>query len=177
MAVALKNIFAGTGDASGAAAATARVLHGDFSGARRILADQSARSDARNAKEAADLNDIWDTPAVKAAITIARSGGQPNGADVDTTYRNHNPGNLRPYKAGQATDARGFRVFGSDLEGRSALSSDIDASLRKLDTIAKIISKYAPSSENDTGAYIAAVSKALGKGANEHLTHDDNGRS
>jgi hypothetical protein len=40
---------------------------------------------------------------------------------------------------------------------------------RGLDTISKIVSTYAPPSENDTAAYIAQVSRATGIGPNDKL--------
>lgn len=90
-------------------------------------------------------------------------------------YRNNNPGNLRPYKSGQATDARGFRTFGSTAEGIQALNDDIAAKLhRGLDTISKIVDVYAPAGDhNDTVAYKAALVRDTGKTTNEHLTDAD----
>src|SRR5208337_3844035 len=75
-AVVIKNIFAGMGDAlGGAVAAIGAALHGNFKEASRILDDQSKRSEERNAKQAADLNDIWGgQTAAQSANTVARSG-------------------------------------------------------------------------------------------------------
>ena len=176
-AVVIKNIFLGLGDAiGGAAAAIAAALHGDFSGVAAILKDQSARTTARNAQEAADLNDIWQGPAQAAAAVAGRRTtlGGDQGAS-GTQYRNNNPGNLRPYAPGQAVDSRGIRVFGSLAEGEKALDDDIHAKLRRgLDTIAKIINVYAPAGDgNDVPAYVADLVKRTGKGANEHLTEAD----
>ncbi len=109
------------------------------------------------------------------------SGATPTAAtpavrpDLGIAYRNNNPGNLRPYKAGQPVDARGIRVFASAAEGKAALDADITAKLnRGLDTIAKIVNVYAPAGDhNDVPAYIAALSKDVGKGANDHLSAAD----
>ena len=54
------------------------------------------------------------------------------------------------------------------------MQDDLRAKMREgLNTIAAIITKYAPSSENDTGAYIAAVSRDLHKSAGAALTEAD----
>lgn len=171
-AIIIKNLFAGIGDTlGGAAAAVGAALHGDFRGALNILKDQSANSNARNGKEAANLNDLWEQRQAAAANAVIQ---QSAGGDRGVTYRNHNPGNLRPYQAGQATDSRGFRTFGTDAEGKAALEADLRAKMSEgLKTISAIISKYAPPSENDTSGYISEVSRQLRKGAGETLTDAD----
>jgi xanthosine utilization system XapX-like protein len=94
--------------------------------------------------------------------------------------RNCNPGNIRLSKdkwqglAANQSD-KAFFVFKSPEWGIRALArvvikyqDDYD-----LDTVAKIITRWAPPSENDTEAYIAAVSKAVGIRANDPLdVHD-----
>lgn len=83
--------------------------------------------------------------------------------------RNNNPGNLED-KNGK------FRKFSTMLEGQAALDSDIDTKISNgYDTIAKIITRYAPPSENNTAGYIDYVSKQLGKGANDKVSHYDTG--
>lgn len=88
--------------------------------------------------------------------------------------RNNNPGNLRPgnYKwQGQVGINKNFVVFENIVYGLRALGTDISNKyFRGLDTINKIISVYAPPIENDTQAYIRAVSKAVGIGANEKFS-------
>lgn len=81
--------------------------------------------------------------------------------------RNNNPGNLN--FAGQAGASKEagpngrFAVFGSMQEGVAALVKQIGLYVgRGKNTIRKIIETYAPSNENDTGAYINAVSKSVG---------------
>ncbi len=179
IAIGIKAIFANIGDWIGAnAASVMALLHGDFKGAANILRLHEKAQAERDEKTGADINDLWEgRTSLAQANTVARSGGGAPVSDTGTTtYRNHNPGNLRPYRAGQPVDSRGFRVFGSDAEGRAALDSDIDAKRAEgLNTIAQIIAKYAPPSENDTPAYIAAVAKAVGKGANEQLGRADIG--
>ncbi len=116
------------------------------------------------------------TPGSNPPTTAASSPSTPAvQPDLGVSYRNNNPGNLRPYKAGQAADSRGIRIFGSAAEGKAALDADIAAKLHKgLDTIAKIINVYAPAGDNNNvPAYIADLVKQTGKGANEHLTDAD----
>ena len=90
------------------------------------------------------------------------------------SVRQNNPGNLRA--AGSTT---GFRSFNTPEEGISALHNQLKLYITgksrhgKRDTIASIISIYAPSSENQTGKYIDFVSAKIGKGPNEKLTLAD----
>ena len=80
-----------------------------------------------------------------------------SGAGTTRAERNNNPGNLN--YAGQTgavledgSNAR-FAKFGSTAEGVSALAKQLQRyGERGLDTVSKIINKYAPSSENDTKA-------------------------
>lgn len=104
----------------------------------------------------------------------AASGGKtlPRG------IRNNNPGNLNFAGQRGATKEGGangrFAVFGSMREGVAALVRQIGLDVsRGRNTIRKFIEKYAPSSENNTGAYIAAVSKALGIGPDDPLDPDN----
>jgi len=102
---------------------------------------------------------------------LARLLAQPTGNDKSLAAQNHNPGNLRvPGSASKfqsfANDDAGLRAMASQLQ----LYEDRD----KLDTIAKIIAKYAPASDhNDTAAYIANVSQRTGLGADTHLDLHD----
>jgi hypothetical protein len=109
------------------------------------------------------------------AGTVPAPSGSPPvplvGADAGPTYRNHNPGNLRPYKAGQPTDSRGFRKFGTDAEGAQALEDDLRAKMREgLNSVSQILDKYAPASENNTQAYKDDVSKRLGVDQDDPIT-------
>lgn len=107
--------------------------------------------------------------AVSQAATAATSGNYVGPKAGSLAARNNNPGNLED-KNGK------FRKFSSMLEGQAALDSDIDAKISKgYDTIAKIIARYAPPSENNTAAYVDYVSKQLRKGANDKVSHYDTG--
>lgn len=82
--------------------------------------------------------------------------------------RNNNPGNIRHGSSrwqgmsAEQTDSN-FVQFVSPEYGIRALSILLTNYYKGgLDTVRKIISKYAPSSENNTAAYANAVAKALG---------------
>lgn len=86
--------------------------------------------------------------------------------------RNNNPGNIEN-KDGT------FKRFVTMVAGRSALDGDLDAKLGRdhLDTVRKVISKYAPAQkggkfENDTEGYIRDVSKKLGVDPDAHLDNN-----
>lgn len=101
-----------------------------------------------------------------------------SGTGTTRAERNNNPGNLN--YAGQTgavledgSNAR-FAKFGSTAEGVSALAKQLQRyGDRGLDTISKIINKYAPSSENNTQAYIEALSKRLGVSGDQKLDLND----
>lgn len=93
--------------------------------------------------------------------------------------RNNNPGNLvitsikwkGKLPKEQNTDGK-FEQFESLNFGLRALALDIanDIKKNKLDTIQKLITAYAPPKENDTDAYISAVSKATGHAPGEKIS-------
>lgn len=90
--------------------------------------------------------------------------------------RNNNPGNLVKTGGmrfdGQITgqDER-FASFATPEHGIRALALNLKRYNDKygLNTVAGIINRWAPSNENDTGAYVGMVSKALGVSANQPL--------
>lgn len=85
--------------------------------------------------------------------------------------RNNNPGNLQKttikwlgkVPLNQNTDPR-FEQFLSIEYGIRAMAIDIigDIAKDKKNTLTKLINEYAPSFENNTGAYIKSVSKHVG---------------
>ena len=86
-------------------------------------------------------------------------------------YRNFNPGNIdhQPSNKWQGladppSDGR-FCVFKSEVWGLRALAVLLIRYFDKYDcdTAAKVIGRWAPPSENNTGAYAAAVAKRLGR--------------
>lgn len=77
--------------------------------------------------------------------------------------RNNNPGNMRPVSRNQANDGA-FTIYRTPEEGWGALGKQLKAYANAgLDNVASIISKYAPSSENNTGAYIQSVTANMSK--------------
>ncbi|WP_417251073.1 hypothetical protein [Castellaniella sp.] len=91
--------------------------------------------------------------------------------------RNHNPGNLRwgdPWQglvpANRRTD-KAFCQFVSAAYGIRALARTLITYQDKygLRSVRQIISRWAPTSENDTQAYIQAVADQIGRGADDPL--------
>jgi hypothetical protein len=78
----------------------------------------------------------------------------------------NNPGNMRVPGI-----SSGFANYGSPEQGVQAMARQLQIYENRdhLDTLASIIGKYAPASENDTAAYVADVSKRTGYGAGAHL--------
>jgi len=88
--------------------------------------------------------------------------------------RNNNPGNIRKGQnwIGESKDQSDpdFEVFTSPEYGIRAIVKIIQSYRnRGLDSIRKIISAWAPSSENNTEAYIKSVSQQVGVGADDCL--------
>lgn len=84
--------------------------------------------------------------------------------------RNNNPLNIRagiPWE-GLAYEANGFAVFQSPVFGfRAAFRSYITKYDRGLNTVRKLITEWAPPSENDTAAYIKTVCDRTGYGPDD----------
>lgn len=103
------------------------------------------------------------------------STGTPAGdMKVPRGIRNNNPGNLNYAGQAGATKEEGpsgrFAVFSSMEEGIAALVKQLQRYTgRGIDTIRELVNTYAPSSENDTGAYMAALSKSVGVGTDDKL--------
>jgi hypothetical protein len=107
-------------------------------------------------------------------IRAAQAGGKSRWqtfAEIFTgASPENNPGNLRPPGA-----STGFQQFGSPEAGVAAMARQLQLYENRdhLDTLSKIISRYAPASENDTGSYIADVSKRTGFGPQQSLNLND----
>lgn len=82
--------------------------------------------------------------------------------------RNNNPGNIKWNAAndwvGQTgKDSAGFAIFSDAKYGVRAMGKVIDSYQRRgVKTVAQIITTWAPSSENNTRAYIKAITSATG---------------
>lgn len=100
-------------------------------------------------------------------------GTQPRG------IRNNNPGNLNFAGQAGATKEGGengrFAVFGSMQEGVAALYRQIQLYFKRgMNTLSSIVKTYAPAGDNNNvSAYVSALSKATGKGADEPLDPND----
>ena len=109
--------------------------------------------------------------AVQAAIDVGtRVFSGPRG------IRNNNPGNIersgvtwKGMAADQSADSR-FIVFNSPEYGIRAMARVLkNYMVQGYDTVQKIINRWAPPIENDTGAYAKAVARHLGVDSNEEL--------
>lgn len=112
--------------------------------------------------------------------------GQFSGANEPRGIRNNNPGNLNYVGQNGATleehATPRFARFNSAFEGFAALGKQIKAyyngtskaaGYQKLQSVEKIISRFAPASENNTQAYINKLSKMLGVGRGDSLNIQD----
>ncbi|MDR1679217.1 MAG: structural protein P5 [Prevotellaceae bacterium] len=90
--------------------------------------------------------------------------------------RNNNPLNLRhsrdTFKGEKMSTDKDFEQYESIEYGYRAAFVTLHTYLTKygLNTIEKIITRFAPPNENNTGAYIATVAKYSGVAADEALT-------
>lgn len=93
--------------------------------------------------------------------------------------RNNNPGNLNYVGQAGATMEGGeggrFAVFESMQHGVAALYKQLQLYFKRgINTLSSIVKTYAPASDNNNvDAYISALTKATGKGANEVLDSGD----
>lgn len=93
--------------------------------------------------------------------------------------RNNNPGNIEYgkfaiSKGAIGTDGR-FAIFPDMKSGEAAMADLLKNSYKDKghDTISKILNRYAPGSENNTGGYINSVAKATGIDPNKKLTDEE----
>ena len=100
-----------------------------------------------------------------------------NAKPLPRGIRNNNPGNIdrtaerwQGMAPDQSSDPR-FVVFSAPLWGLRALAKVLLSYQRKyaLRTPAGIIGRWAPPTENDTGAYARQVAKAVGVGPGEAI--------
>lgn len=100
-----------------------------------------------------------------------------NRPDLPKGLRNNNPGNLRTginWQGAVGNDGS-FIIFKSMAWGLRAMATDLINKIKndKLDTIQKIINKYAPANDNnDPVAYAKEVSQLTGIGVNDTLNPD-----
>lgn len=158
----------------------------------RTVAQVLAFFGNKEAQEAIDINEGRKPPAptpspsstapsmpsAKGAPTPTLPSAPPSGEKLSRAERNFNPGNLNYAGQKGATLESGpnarFARFQTMQEGIAALVKQLQRyGARGLDTIEKIINTYAPSSENNAGAYINRLAKDLGIGASTKLNLND----
>jgi hypothetical protein len=96
--------------------------------------------------------------------------------DLDPGLRNNNPGNIKDdgtlWQGKIGADGT-FVIFQDITWGIRAMAKNITTKFnRGLNTIRLLITDWAPPSENDTDAYIAAVVAETGQGADDLLQLD-----
>lgn len=112
----------------------------------------------------------------KTGIELPRGDGYKS---APRGIRNNNPGNLNFAGQTGATmeggDGGRFAVFESMQHGVAALYKQLQLYFKRgINTLSSIVKTYAPASDNNNvDAYISALTKATGKGANEVLDSGD----
>lgn len=147
-------------------------------GADEIQIEQGIDTAEAKMRGEQSVQEVLGTPAATGKFSGVADAGKgytvligPDGQAVrregTRAWRNNNPGNIEYGPFAQAhgaigTDGR-FAVFPSYDAGRAAKASLLwnSGGYRNL-TIGQAISRYAPSFENDTGAYTRAVTKSIG---------------
>ncbi len=110
-------------------------------------------------------------PSEKKAIAAPTTSKPRTNAD------RNNPGNLRFAGQAGAVNENGFAAFPTLAQGIQAANRQLDLyAQRGVNTISKIVAKWAPPSENDVPAYIKALKAATGKGENDELSAADRQR-
>lgn len=107
-----------------------------------------------------------------------RPSGEAVGNGAPRGIRNNNPGNIEHRSdtrwQGQAGHDGRFARFETPEHGLRALSRDLGTKMgRGLTSVRSILETYAPRGENDTDAYVAAVSRSLGVAPTARLDPND----
>jgi hypothetical protein len=111
----------------------------------------------------------------KLAPTIdGPAGAGKSGAGMPRGMRNNNPGNIEygtfaKKHGATGTDGR-FAIFPTMEAGQAAMQALLGGYLGGgHNTVGKVINRWAPGFENNTAAYVAAVSKQIGVGPDQKL--------
>ncbi len=171
----LKNQMPVTGGRGGWAIGLANALSSAMGGYEAGKVDRSALSSRQQ-----DIGNILQNV----------NPGQPQGQMPQQTsdgaeprgIRNNNPGNIEdgPFAKSQpgyaGSDGR-FAQFMTPEHGQNAASNLLaNYGSKGVDTVAKVVNKWAPPSDNNpTSAYAAAVAKQLGVDPNQPLPMNDPG--
>ena len=109
----------------------------------------------------------------------AAPAGRPELANTPRGIRNNNPGNIVQTANQWQGEVQGndpkYKTFATPEAGIKAMGDNLLAYQDKygLNTVSGIVSRWAPATENDTGNYIATVSKALGVKPDDRLNLRD----
>ncbi|MDO3620238.1 hypothetical protein Q3O98_03910 [Ralstonia pseudosolanacearum] len=107
------------------------------------------------------------------------STAAPSPGATPRNLRNNNPGNIEYGDFARRHGATGsdgrFAVFPDAQTGSAAMDALLQsyASKNGLNTVAGIVGRWAPASENNTSAYAASVAKRMGVGMNDRLDMGD----
>lgn len=176
----LQKLFGGYGGTAAKLNPLTNIAGGAAAGGQKIA--DYINSDAVS-KQDRDVIKGWTEKALGLFGLKPKNGAQPSSTSSSGSsraQRNNNPGNLNFVGQAGATLEGGnnarFAKFGSTAEGVSALAKQLGRyGDRGLNTLRKIINTYAPSSENNTQAYIDALSKRLGVSGDQALDLKDAG--
>ncbi|MFP9228790.1 hypothetical protein [Pectobacterium cacticida] len=151
--------------------------------------DEQIQSKLTEAKKAAAKQNVENQLGSGQVAEFLQRNGEPSdsggGIRVPTTkgegargLKNNNPGNIefsdKNSWDGQTGHDGRFVQFATPEHGIRALGKNLLSYSRQgYQTIDQIINRWAPPSENDTAAYIAAVSKAMGIPANTPIDLTD----
>jgi len=132
------------------------------------MATIMARFGSKDAQDALDAHLNPSNPAYKQLHpqAAAKSAGGAGG-NMPRNMRNNNPGNIEfgdfARKHGATGSDGRFAIFPSLKAGQDAQASLLMSYMAGgNNTISKIVSKWAPSGENNTGSYISHVSRLTG---------------
>lgn len=112
------------------------------------------------------LGSMFSSTLPTTTVPAPPAGSVYGGAGTPLGIRSNNPGNLRPggVEAVYPTQQAGLDAEQAQLRRYGA---------RGINTVSSIISTWAPPSENNTPAYITAVSRATGYNTNQQLDLND----
>ena len=116
-----------------------------------------------------ELREVWDPTAnggqggmVQQSVANVANAANGTAPNAPMGIRNNNPGNLRP--------GGNFAQYPDMQSGLAALDNNLQSYGKQgVNTIAGVISKWAPPNENDTNGYIKEVSQRLGVSPNQQI--------
>lgn len=116
-----------------------------------------------------EIKEVWDPTAnggkggmVQQSVANVANAANGTPGNAPMGIRNNNPGNLRP--------GGNFAQYPDMQAGLTALDNNLQSYGKQgINTVAGVISKWAPPNENDTNAYIKDVSQRLGVDPNQKI--------